>query len=110
LGLFGTPDFVSGGALRVLKRSGLVDAAASIGFRPDQYLPVGAAADPELDADVFLLVRSDSPVLPGGVVWIDAEVISESNRFASFEEFFMAIVDHNQALTHHAEARARPPQ
>jgi len=107
LSLFGTPDFISGRAMEVMKRPGLIEAVVRLGFRPDQCLPIGAASDPKYDNDVFLLVRPDSPVLAGGVVWVDGEDISESDLFVSFEEFFQSLVDHNEALALQAAARRK---
>jgi hypothetical protein len=55
---------------------------------------------------VFLLIRPGNPVLGGGVVWLNAEDVSQSDRFGSFEDFFLALVDHNEALARHAQTRA----
>lgn len=106
LSLFGTPDFLSGLPAEVLKRPGLVEVVARLGFRPDQYVVIGAGPS-QLNADVFLLIHPENRTLAGGVVWVDADVISESDRFSSFEEFFLAIIDHNESLAHYVAARAR---
>ncbi len=66
-----------------------------------------AVGDPKRDADVILLVRPDNPLLPGGVIWINAEDVSDSHQFASFEDFFSALVDYNEGTAQYAAIRAK---
>jgi hypothetical protein len=106
LNLFGTPDFLSGRAAEVLKRPGLVELLAKMGFAIGQYLVLGAG-DPKYEADVILLIRPDNHLLPGGIVWINAEDISDSHQFASFEDFFLALVDYNEGTAQYAAIRAK---
>ena len=105
--LFGTPDFLSGRAARFLQRPGLVGAMAKLGFQPREYIPIGAG-DPEVDQEVFLLVRPGASILPGGVVWFDPECVDGVlDKYASFEEFFVSVIGYNEIIAKKAVSDAK---
>lgn len=90
--LFGTADFVNGRALKVLERPELASFIRESGWRIEDVAPIGAS---ELDVDVFLHISPASTALPGGVVWFAHE---EIDRYATFHEFFAAMVNYNARI------------
>lgn len=57
--------------------------------RREQVLPIAASA---VDLDLFVMTRRSSPQ-PGIVIWFAG---SEVDRFPSFDEFFLAMMDYNR--------------
>ncbi|MGH9139338.1 MAG: SMI1/KNR4 family protein [Acidimicrobiales bacterium] len=59
------------------------------GLRRSGLLPIAASP---VDLDLFVMTRRSSPS-PGGVVWLAG---AEVDRWSSFDEFFLAMVDYNR--------------
>lgn len=59
------------------------------GLRRSDLLPIAASP---VDLDLFVMTRRSSPS-PGGVVWLAG---AEIDRWSSFDEFFLAMVDYNR--------------
>lgn len=90
--LFGPSDFLAGErwarGVRLLED---IDAAIleDIGFQRAQLLPIAASSG---EIDLFVIGRQASRC-PGVVVWLAGD---EVERFASFDEYFAAMVDYNR--------------
>jgi len=97
--LFGTQDFISGRAAKVLERPELADFLAELELGPGKAIPIGAS---ELEADVFIHVAPNSPIMPGGVIWF---VNEEIDSYATFEEFFGSMVNYNAQIARDMSAR-----
>lgn len=90
--LFGTEDLIAGQRKEtgefifscledsVLKKSGV---------RRDELLVIGATSR---HSDLFVITLPNS-LAPGTVIWFASE---EIQRFSSFDEFFLAMVDYNR--------------
>lgn len=63
---------------------------AQSGFKKDELIPIAATP---YDKDIFLLAKPNSSE-PGAVVWFAGDLI---DKFANFEEFFLAMIDCNRA-------------
>lgn len=61
----------------------------SSGFLRDQLLPIAATST---DKDLFVITKPASPN-PGIVIWFAGD---EIDRFESFTEFFLAMIDYNR--------------
>jgi SMI1-KNR4 cell-wall len=69
------------------------------GLRREDLLPIAASP---VDLDLFVMTRrSASP--PGMVVWLAG---SEIDRFPSFDEYFIAMVDYNRLEVQHLQSEA----
>lgn len=90
--LFGTEDFLSGRAEEVRNRPEVKDFLERSPFAAADVVPIGAS-DKELD--VYLLVSPRSAVMPNAVVWWANE---EVDRYATFREFFAAMVNYNARI------------
>lgn len=92
--LFGTTDLLGGPqflhAQRMLEELDEVSLDASSLLRGD-LMPIAAS---RVDTDMFLVVRGGSAP-SGTVVWFGAG--AEVERYPSFEEFFLAMLDYNRA-------------
>lgn len=69
------------------------------GLRREELLPIAVSA---ADLDLFVMT-SGSASRPGTVIWLAG---SEVDRFAGFEEFFLAMVDYNRLEVQHLQASA----
>jgi cell wall assembly regulator SMI1 len=87
--LFGTEEFLSGKAKRVLDRREINEYMRETGFVPSDYIPIGSS---DVGLEVFLLISPNANKVPGGVIWF---VSDEIERFQSFGEFFSSMVDYN---------------
>lgn len=95
--LFGTRDFLSGEAKRLLDRNAAATAFMhGLGFGRGDYCAVGGDRDAD---DLFLLISSESRKSPGEVIWYSDE---ELDRCRSFQEFFSNMIAFNQALAQNA--------
>ncbi|SEI94068.1 SMI1 / KNR4 family (SUKH-1) [Bhargavaea ginsengi] len=65
------------------------DVLDDSGFSREQLLPIAAGTH---DRDLFVIALPDSPA-PDTVIWFAGE---EIERFESFEEYFLAMVDYNR--------------
>jgi hypothetical protein len=61
--------------------------------------PLAATA---VDLDLFVMTRRSNPS-PGMVIWFAG---SEIERFPSFREYFLAMVDYNQRVVQRLESGA----
>lgn len=90
--LFGTEDLVHG--LRNDTAHHLLDSLepleAVCGFSRAECLPIGVSQD---GIDVFVISRTNA-LKPGVVCWLAGQLI---DRFPSFDEFFLSMVDYNRA-------------
>lgn len=89
--ILGTPDLV--GTENMHRAKALVvaleDLKPVVGFESSELLPVAVS---ETDIDVFL-IRIQPHDMPAEVFWFAGRLIE---RFASFSEFFLAMVDYNR--------------
>lgn len=90
--LFGTKEFLDGGAGLVRRRPELAAFLSDKNLNEIEVIPIGAS---DFDLDVFLLFSEKSKILPGGVLWFANE---EVDRFDSFEQFFSAMVNYNARI------------
>lgn len=90
--MFGTTDFLEGRSDRVMEREELRLFIERMGISLKDCVPIGAS---EADLDVFLHLSPNASFLPGGVLWFANE---EVDRYNSFDEFFMAMVDYNARI------------
>lgn len=101
--LFGTRDFLTGRATKLLTRPELDNFISTLGIDREYIIPIGCS---EFDLDVFLAIGDRSPVLPGGVIWFANE---EVDRFNSFSEFFSTMINYAahgaQKLAENARAK-----
>ena len=58
--------------------------------RQEDLLPIAASP---VDRHLFVMTRRSAPQ-PGVVIWLDGD---EVDRFPSFDEFFLAMMDYNRA-------------
>ena len=91
--LFGHADLLGGsrterGAKLLLQLD--EDVLRASGFRREQLLPIAATLE---DVDVFVMTRRSAPK-PGMVIWFARE---EIDRFPSFDEYFLAMIDYNRS-------------
>jgi len=63
----------------------------STGFSREELLPFAAT---RFDKDLFVITGQSSHK-PGTVIWLAGE---EIDRYSSFEEFFLAMIDYNRLL------------
>jgi hypothetical protein len=63
----------------------------SSGFTRDELIPFAAT---RFDKDIFVIARQTSHK-PGTILWFAGE---EIDRYPSFEEFFLAMLDYNRML------------
>lgn len=106
--LFGTNDLLAGDRKNIgdFLLSMLPDAVISTaGFSRTDLLPICAT---NLDKDLFVIARPSS-VLPGTVIWFAGE---EIERFATFDDYFLAMVEYGRQdvnwLKQRATARSSP--
>jgi hypothetical protein len=89
--LFGVEDLMGSAkmqhALELLEVMG--DAVKASGFNAQDFLPLGVTL---LDRDLFVLTKPTS-ARGGLVIWFSGE---EADRFQTFEEFFLAMMDYNR--------------
>jgi hypothetical protein len=90
--LFGTEDFLNGRAEEVRERPELKDFVEHSTFAAADVVPIGGS-DAELD--VYLLISPRSTVMPNAVLWWANE---EVDRYATFREFFAAMVNYNAQI------------
>lgn len=64
------------------------------GLRRSDLLPIAASP---VEPDLFVMTRRSSPP-PGRVVWLAG---AEIDRWSSFDEFFLAMVDYNRLELRH---------
>lgn len=74
------------------------DFEAEVGMAMADVVPIAASAD---QPDLFLLAQPRSSS-PGAVVWYGGQVIE---RFPSFDECFLAMLDYNREEIRHLEPR-----
>jgi hypothetical protein len=90
--LFGTHDFLGSDRYRAAA-SLLADyetrAFADTGVSKDVLFPIDAS---QLDGDIFAMVKSNLSA-PSQVFWFAGY---EIDRYPSFSEFFIAMIDHNK--------------
>jgi SMI1 / KNR4 family (SUKH-1) len=90
--LFGSDDLAGGDRLhRAADMLSYVeeDVLTRGDLRREELLPIAASA---VDLDLFVLTKR-SAALPGAVVWLAGY---EIDRFPSFDEYFMAMIDYNR--------------
>jgi hypothetical protein len=100
--LFGSDDLLGSDRSRHAARMlGYVEPAVLTagGLRREELLPIAASP---VDLDLFVMTRR-SASRPGVVVWLAG---SEIDRFPSFEEYFLAMVDYNRLEVQHLRASA----
>ena len=89
--VFGVQDLVEGPrherAIRLLES--LEDLKPLCGFDREELLPIAVSAT---DIDLFVISKADSD-RPGVVLWLAGQLI---DRFPSFAEWFLAMVDYNR--------------
>jgi hypothetical protein len=91
--LFGTPDYLSGEANRLLERhAAAIQFMHGLGFGRDDYIAVGGARKGQ---NLFLLLSADNPRSPGEVIWYNDEQL---DRCPSFSEFFSSMIAFNELL------------
>jgi hypothetical protein len=90
--LFGLQELNDGKSQLVLQRPELRELLRVAGINEQHAIVIGAS---DLDLDVFVLVSSDSLVLPGGVIWFASE---EVDRYETFADFFSAMVNYNARI------------
>jgi hypothetical protein len=89
--LFGTEELCGGGLMpraRELLAATADDVLAVNSIAQDQLLPIAVSAT---DLDLFLILRHG---VAGGVIWLAGGDLIE--RFDSFEEYFLAMIDYNR--------------
>ena len=100
--LFGTQELAGGPMMQIARRQlGAIeerDFEAAVYAPIARVLPVGASS---LQRDMFLMPIADTNGA-GSVVWYDGSVIE---RFPSFDEFYLAMVDYNHLDLDFFEAR-----
>lgn len=69
------------------------------GLRREELLPIAASP---VDLDLFVMTRRSAPQ-PGMVVWLAG---SEIDRFSTFDEYFLAMVDYNRLEVQHLRGAA----
>jgi SMI1-KNR4 cell-wall len=69
------------------------------GLRREDLLPIAASP---VDLDLFVMTRR-SASHPGMVIWLAG---SEIDRFPSFDEYFLAMVDYNRLEVQHLRSEA----
>ncbi|OGO14044.1 MAG: hypothetical protein A2Z66_02395 [Chloroflexi bacterium RBG_13_66_10] len=90
--LFGPEDLVGGPRFRhALEMLQYIEDSVlgSVGLRRKDLLPIAASP---VDLDLFLMTRRSSQA-PGRVIWLAG---SEVDRWPSFDEFYLAMVDYNR--------------
>jgi hypothetical protein len=99
--LFGSDDLLGGERFRHAEEMlGYAEdeQLASPGLRRD-LLPIAASA---VDLDLFVMTRRSS-ARPGTVIWLAG---SEVDRFPSFDEYFLAMIDYNRTEVQSLQASA----
>lgn len=100
--LFGSEDLLGGSRFRqgVEKLNYVEEAVLTrAGLRRQELLPIAASS---VDLDLFVMTKR-SASRPGTVVWLAG---SEIDRFAGFDEYFLAMVDYNRMEVQHLRASA----
>jgi hypothetical protein len=100
--LFGSEDLLGGSRSRqgVEKLNYVEEAVLTrAGLRRQELLPIAASP---VDLDLFVMTKR-SASRPGIVVWLAG---SEIDRFAGFDEYFLAMVDYNRLEVQHLRASA----
>lgn len=95
--LFGTQELRGGEAVqRAAMLAEAIDDSVltSSGVKREDFLPIAASRD---DMDLFVLCRERSPAA-GAVIWFAS---GEVDRFPSFREYFLALLDYNRAEVEH---------
>jgi hypothetical protein len=90
--LFGPQELLGGGAFGyATEMLGYIEDAvlSQVGFDRAELLPIAASPN---ELDLFLMTRPSSRS-PGHVVWLAG---GEVDRFPSFQEYFMAMMDYNR--------------
>jgi hypothetical protein len=100
--LFGSDDLM--GSDRSRHAAEMLDfvedaVLATSRLRREDLLPIAASP---VDTDLFVMMRQ-SASHPGGVVWLAG---SEIDRFPSFDEYFLAMVDYNRLEVQHLRSAA----
>jgi hypothetical protein len=97
--LFGTEDFITGRSEEVNQRPEIRDYVVRSGFVASHVVPIGAS---NAELDVFLMVSPTSTTDPGAVLWWANE---EIDRFATFRDFFAAMVNYNAQVANNLAQR-----
>lgn len=95
--LFGSGDLMGGDRFRhaVEMLSYVENAVLAAGqLRRDELLPIAASS---VDLDLFVMTRRRA-TQPGSVIWLAG---SEIDRFPSFDEYFLAMMDYNRLEVQH---------
>jgi len=90
--LFGSDDLLGGPKFEhATEMMSYVESEvlAAGGLQRDELLPIAASP---VDLDLFVMTRR-SAVEPGVVIWLAG---SEVDRFPTFEEYYLAMVDYNR--------------
>jgi hypothetical protein len=104
--LFGPEDLLGGERFRHATEMLTyveVDVLTAGGLSRTDLLPIAASP---VDLDLFLMMRRSSPS-PGVVVWVAG---SEVDRFPTFEDFFLAMVDYNRLELEHLKGISHTPR
>jgi hypothetical protein len=91
--LFGPDDLLGGDRFRhATEMLGYVEdrVLRSAGVSKASLLPIAASP---VDLDLFVMPRMLAPQ-PGTVIWLAGDVV---DRFPSFDEYFLAMMDYNRA-------------
>lgn len=91
--LFGTDDLLGSEKMVAAKEMlKYIDDGVilSAGFSREDLLPIAASS---LDKDLFVIAKPGS-ASPGEVLWLAGDLV---DRFESFDEFFLSMVDYNRA-------------
>ncbi|MBW4421102.1 MAG: SMI1/KNR4 family protein [Myxacorys californica WJT36-NPBG1] len=91
--LFGTSDLLGGGkmARALMFLDTIDDVLRESNLSKDELLPIAVS---NTDIDFFVITRPNS-VSPGMVIWFAG---GEIERFSSFDEYFLCMVDHNRHM------------
>jgi hypothetical protein len=95
--LFGSDDLVSSDRyLHAAEMLNFVESAAlaASGLRSEELLPIAVSP---VDLDLFVMTKQSAP-RPGVVVWLAG---SEVDRFESFDDYFLAMVDYSRLEVRH---------
>jgi hypothetical protein len=99
--LFGSEDLMGSERFdHAAEMLSYVDEAvlAAGALRRDELLPIAASP---VDLDLFVITRRSAPQ-PGMVVWLAG---SEVDRFPTFDEYFLAMVDYNRLEVQHLQGK-----
>lgn len=100
--LFGTPELIAHRWQNAMERPELQEFMSRNSLQPMDVTAIGAS---DLDLDVFLLVNDDAETLPGAVLWFAGQ---EVDRYASFSDFFAAMVNYNARIASRLAEQSSP--